>query len=408
MLINDRPVTGFSGGGFPPVGYRAVRVETGRKKGGEPRVNAYWVPDETVDQWGETPWARVQRAWEMMATGHTHREIEDACHLYNSLNAYSDFFRRRTYLGIRVCGEVEVPDAHPAAFDQATFERIQLLLDSRLRPKRHPEVAASPYLLSGLIVCGYCGDAVVGQSDPRRPDTRIYMCYGKKRKGKTCRLKRCPAWLLEETILDTVRARVLTPAYQTQLLEEINAGIWAEGETLTTEIERVERQMQTVERRLGNLLDMIEEQGRTSTLAARLAERDRERAELTARRTHLRDRLTRERPRPVTEDELRAVLGELRAALTEQGTVAQARRALEYLLVPRGSKLFDEAVELQYTFPVPASSPLTGTGVVPPAGYSSRTCPPRRPLSANSISRSSAPSACTSEASMSAKFAPAA
>ena len=67
----------------------------------------------------------------------------------------------------------------------------------------------------------------------------------------------------------------------------------------------------------------------------------------------VRDRLTWERPRPVTGEELQPVFGELREALAAPGVVAQACRALEYLLVPRGSKLFDEAVELQYTFPLP-------------------------------------------------------
>jgi hypothetical protein len=71
----------------------------------------------------------------------------------------------------------------------------------------------------------------------------------------------------------------------------------------------------------------------------------------------------------VSAEELRAAFGEVHAALSDREVVATARGALERLLVPRSSRLFDKAVELQYTFPLSQPSPLTGTGVVPPAGF---------------------------------------
>ena len=39
------------------------------------------------------------------------------------------------------------------------------------------------------------------------------------------------------------------------------------------------------------------------------------------------------------------------------------------MLVPRESRLFDEAVELHYTFPLSNLTPTTGTVVVPAAGF---------------------------------------
>jgi hypothetical protein len=107
-------VSGFSGGGFAPVGYRAEHVQTGTRKDGSARMNAYWLADDTPDAYGETPWRRDCRAWQMMAAGQsTYREIDDACHLFKSLRGYNDFFRRRTYLGLRRCGEVEVCGCPP-------------------------------------------------------------------------------------------------------------------------------------------------------------------------------------------------------------------------------------------------------------------------------------------------------
>ena len=53
--LDGRIVTGLSSGGFPPVGYRAEKIQTGTRKNGSPRYNSYWVADERPDQWGTRP-----------------------------------------------------------------------------------------------------------------------------------------------------------------------------------------------------------------------------------------------------------------------------------------------------------------------------------------------------------------
>ena len=79
----------------------------------------------------------------------------------------------------------------------------------------------------------------------------------------------------------------------------------------------------------------------------------------------IRDRLIRDRPQSLTKAELQAVPGELREALVAPEAVSRARRVLEHLLVPRGSKLFDQEVELHYTFPLPAVTPSRCSGGTP-------------------------------------------
>ncbi len=370
VVIDGRPVTGFSGGGFPPVGYKAIRVETGKRRNGDTRFNTFWGIDDNPDEWGETPWTRVCRAWQMMATGNcTYREIDDSCHLFADLSGYNDFFRRRTYLGIMSCGDIEVVDAHPKAVDTETFEQIQQLLAGRLRPSRHPEVQQSQYLLSGLLVCGYCGESIIGQSDPRRPDTRFYMCMKKKRKGENCALKRCPAWLLETAILDAVRAKVLTAGFQSQLLDEVHAIQWSEGDELAKEIANAERQLANVRQRVANLLDMIEMKGQASALSTRLSEREREQRILEARINALRFKLVQDRPEPLSQEALGRILANLREVLSHRDNVVKSRGVLEKVLLPRSSKLFDEAIELHYTALTNHSSPSTGSALVPAAGF---------------------------------------
>lgn len=53
-------------------------------------------------------------------------------------------------------------DNHPAIIDFDRFERIQGILDSRKRNKRHAE--SETYLLTGILKCGHCGRNMKGST----------------------------------------------------------------------------------------------------------------------------------------------------------------------------------------------------------------------------------------------------
>jgi len=53
-------------------------------------------------------------------------------------------------------------DNHPAIIDFDRFERIQGILDSRKRNKRHAE--SETYLLTGILKCGHCGKNMKGST----------------------------------------------------------------------------------------------------------------------------------------------------------------------------------------------------------------------------------------------------
>lgn len=68
---------------------------------------------------------------------------------------------------------------HPAIIDFERFDRIQGILDSRKRNKRHAE--NETYLLTGVLICGHCGRNMKGATARHsRPDKQYtyhrYMC----------------------------------------------------------------------------------------------------------------------------------------------------------------------------------------------------------------------------------------
>lgn len=136
---------GFSVGGFPPRGYKVEKVQIGVKRNGQPRYASKWVPDP---RWAPL----VREAFTMKAQGVTTLEILDKTGLFKAKNSLTWFFRNKTYLGIRKCGELEIPDAHEPLIDRETWQQVQArLVRSPRKGKRwpqdreHPSRTASPY-----------------------------------------------------------------------------------------------------------------------------------------------------------------------------------------------------------------------------------------------------------------------
>lgn len=86
-----------------------------------------------------------------------------------------------------------------------------------------------------------------------------------------------------------------------------------------------------------------------------------------AREASTKQRLASQRLTPDTQEKCAALWRGLHTVRTTRESVAQSRGVLEQ--VSRESWLFAEAVELCYTFPMDSLSPVTGTGVVPAAGF---------------------------------------
>ncbi|MEE8369857.1 MAG: recombinase family protein [Dehalococcoidia bacterium] len=101
-----------------------------------------------------------------------------------SMVTVRDILRNRAYLGTYSRFGVRVPASHAPLISQDDFRNVQERLD-----QRHPATGARqvlPFLLSGLVYCGYCDSKMIGvtrkQSWRRRDGTvkaaqyRYYQC----------------------------------------------------------------------------------------------------------------------------------------------------------------------------------------------------------------------------------------
>lgn len=66
-------------------------------------------------------------------------------------------------------------DNHPAIIPLERFERVQEIIQSRSRQKKHAD--NETYLLTGLVKCGYCGKNMKGATSKHKRKKREYVYY---------------------------------------------------------------------------------------------------------------------------------------------------------------------------------------------------------------------------------------
>lgn len=341
---------GFSVGGFPPRGYKVEKEQIGIKRNDQPRYASKWVPDRT--------WAPVvQEAFRMRAEGATAQEILDETGLFKGRNGLTWFFRNKTYLGVRKCGEIEVEGAHEPLIDRETWDRVQATL--RTRPKRGgswpvghlpARRVTSPYLLSGLIRCARCGSAMIGSFDRLASGTRwcFYVCGKRKREGRRgCPTGKLKASLVEGEVMRRVMDRILTPAYSRDLLDAANGKLNEEAAALDGKIGRVRGRLSEVNRAVYNLLDLAERQG-SAAARGRLAQRESEKASLEGELQSLSKRMAGAKLE-VSEEVMKVALSKMREEL-DTGDV-QAKRNVLRSFIDR-VEAERERARLWYTFPL--------------------------------------------------------
>lgn len=352
---------GFSFG-IPPRGYKRGQEEIlGYKRNGEPRKAARWEADPET-------WDMVKLAWQMRADGRTYGEIRAATgtRIFTGKNCWAHFFSNKAYLGIGVWGDLEIPDHHPAAIDQATWEAVQNIqaYNPRIRAgPNHARRLASKGILSGLAFCVHCGAAL---NKDQVKTWHFYWCGRKHNHGKQiCPARRIKAKALEAATLEAVLDRVLTPEYAAALLDETKSAL-ADLNGLHEEAARLEKNLAAVQKAIQNLLDLAERNG-GQEVSDRLAQRQAEKARLVIDLKRIQARRSAASIE-LSPEALEAILDKWRSELSsaQDANDLQAVKAFLGRFIHRVDAGYNYA-RIQYTYPLNAlamNAKLTPVGAL--------------------------------------------
>ena len=270
---------GFSFG-VPPTGYMAEHCEFGKKRDGKPRIVGKWVPDPEK-------WEYVKLAFRLRSQGKFYLEIREATHgkLFKSMNCWTTFFSNKSYLGIGVWGELEIPNHHPAAVDLDTFLAVQAVQEAhrkRTTGLNHPRTMGRPSLLSGLAVCIHCGYHMIKwKTGNKNSRWDCYICNKKNSMGnRVCENHMINGKHADSAVLNAVLGKVLTPEFLQAVLDETKA-LLSDTDEIDREETRLKKELGEVKQKIKNLLDQLEESN-SPALLGRLQEREAKRATLEA------------------------------------------------------------------------------------------------------------------------------
>lgn len=320
---------GYSTGGFPPRGYkRSAPISLGRKLNGEERFAYRWEIDP---EW-ET---RVRQALQMRLAGKDYWEIHRATRLFKGIQSYSSFFANQTYAGYRKCGDLAVPNAHPAYISKEEFDHLQQLCRPGSRNIKMPNGDAnsprrrqSPFLLSGLLFC-QCGAAMVGDRDRGKP---FYRCGRQQREGREiCAQPTIVAWYIHKFVVGWMADHVLTPERMMNARDAINCRLSGNHEELLMRKSKLEQDQRRVDRSAHNLVEALKLGVLEEKIKAELKACELEAHQIEAELVQVHQMLTQQEVR-ITDEALQLLAGEMRDQLLG-GDLEESRAVLREALV---------------------------------------------------------------------------
>ncbi len=175
-----------------------------------------------------------------------------------SIVGIRDILRNRAYVGTYSRFGVKVPDSHPAIIQNYVFTTVQERLKSNVKRGKSPH--REPFLLTGLVYCGYCNNRMMGvnrnQTWTRSRDKkqmqkgyRYYQCQSRANQS-FCRYNTRQADVLENSVLAELR-KLSNPDVREQLVKqppastEYSKGEWPE----------LARRMKAIDRKFRGYMD---------------------------------------------------------------------------------------------------------------------------------------------------------
>lgn len=220
--IKENVLKGKRNGGKAPVGYTCV--------------NQHLVPNNDAEM--------VRSFFRMYADGK--RLVDIAATLKLPFVNYGAVLRNEVYLGTLISKEWRLENAHEAIIDRETWELCQRRLKDS--PHNAANRAKFPYLLSGLLECGYCGKRMVAISFAR--GEKRYFYYSCQSKG----CKRYRRDDLEQRVNDELqKAFTPTDAFKEKFFELVSRRATA-GET----DDDTKKERAKIAQRIDKLIDSIQ------------------------------------------------------------------------------------------------------------------------------------------------------
>ena len=248
----------------------------------------------------------VQEIFQLYATGMSATQIIKHCNErgYKTVrsrpftrNSLRTILQNRKYIGVYEYEDVVIEGGIPPIIKKELFDRVQATLKHNYAARAKTK-AKTDYLLTTKIFCGHCGWNMIGVSGTsRHGQTYHYYKCGHRKRGDSCSKKTEKKDLLERLVVQYTVEKVLTRERIEEIATDAIALIEREAADNTLRIAH-EQELKDVQKRIKNLLDLMEQGIFTDSTKERLLELESRKKDLErniARENAKKPRFTKER-----------------------------------------------------------------------------------------------------------------
>ena len=256
--MRENALAGKTTGGKPPLGYRINK-------------DLHYEIEPVGAQ-------VVREIFQMYADGVTAAGVVEHCikNGYKTAmgrpftrNSLSTIIRNEKYMGVYRCNDIELPDSVPPIIDKALFEKVQGMIKHNYATRARGK-AKMDYLLTTKVFCGHCGSPMLGESGTGRNGTtyHYYKCFHRKKGGNCNKKQENKEWLENFVVRYTVE-KVLTDENIELIATKAMEIIEKESEDKSV-LEGLKNSLKDTEKRLKNILDLMEQGIATESTKGRL------------------------------------------------------------------------------------------------------------------------------------------
>ena len=155
---------------------------------------------------------------------------------------------------------IRVEGAIPAIVSREDWLTVKEMMEARKTGPR--EKGNTLYVLTGLLKCGECGAAMVGNTVTKTVNGSIkkyhyYECSHAKRTGKCSNKKRYPQEKLERAVLRFIESEIIRPENRDAMVDRLWEAIKKLNQASDVQCANLEKQLQTIQEQMDRVVDAI-------------------------------------------------------------------------------------------------------------------------------------------------------
>jgi site-specific DNA recombinase len=180
----------------------------------------------------------------------------------------------RKYLGDVVHKGQSYPGEHEAILDRRLWDEAQRIMVDNYHARATKTRQKAPALLTGIIRCGHCGNAMGASHTKRRGRRyRYYVCNHAEKNGyDACPVKSVAAGQAEGIVKDRIRVILRSPDLIARTFREVQAQAGSQRADLAGQRERLEARLAELKRAIGRLARSEGNDGALATELGKLNE----------------------------------------------------------------------------------------------------------------------------------------